>query len=93
MPVLHARRGVRCTTADAEGAVLMDTHGDRVYGLNPSAAVIWHALADGADAAAASDIATTALLAGFAIDPATARRDAEAHLALLVGHGLLQERP
>ncbi|MFI9598208.1 hypothetical protein [Nonomuraea sp. NPDC052265] len=54
---------------------------------------MWHALADGADAAAAADIATTALLAGFVIDPATARRDAESHLALLIGHGLLQERP
>ncbi|QYC45022.1 hypothetical protein Nocox_37340 [Nonomuraea coxensis DSM 45129] len=93
MPVLHAREGIRRTPADDQGAVLMDAHRDRFYGLNPAAAVIWHAVADGTEVTAAAAIAARALLAAFSIDPATAQRDAESHLAVLTGHGLLQERP
>jgi hypothetical protein len=93
MPVLHAREGIRCTTATDQGAVLLNTCDGIFYGLNPAASAIWSAVADGVPADHALDQAADALTRSFAIDPATAREHAGPHLALLIERGLLEQTP
>ncbi|MFB4267236.1 PqqD family peptide modification chaperone [Nonomuraea sp. GTA35] len=90
MPVLHAREGVRCTHITDEGAVLLDTRAGLFYGLNPAAAVIWAAVTSASDGEPL-DRATSAVVARFAVDDATAREHAHAHLALLIEQGLLED--
>ncbi|MEV4471215.1 PqqD family peptide modification chaperone [Nonomuraea sp. NPDC049504] len=92
MPVLHAREGIRCTHITDEGAVLLDTRAGLFYGLNPAAAVIWAAVTSAGDGDGEPlDRATSAVVARFAVDDATAREDAHAHLALLIEQGLLED--
>jgi hypothetical protein len=43
------------TAADRDGAVLLDTARDRLYGLNPTAAALWERLSTGEEPHAVAD--------------------------------------
>jgi hypothetical protein len=74
--------------AVGDEAVLLDTRSDAFFGLNPSAAVVWDALATGLTSTDALD----ALVARFAVAPETARADVDALIDQLVAHGFLERR-
>jgi hypothetical protein len=70
-----------------DGGVVLDTTTGRFYGLNPTAATVWSSLADGGGV----DDAVDAMLAAFAIDEATARKDTMQVVDQFRMRGLLRE--
>jgi hypothetical protein len=83
LTVLRAREGLAWQIVDGE-AVVVDVDRGQMLGLNRSAARLWLLL----PARSADDLAQ-ALVADFATDLDTARRDARAFVDALLGLGLL----
>lgn len=71
---------------DDHGAVLLDTRGAVMFGLNPSAAMFCSALAAGAD----RETATRAVLEAFDADENAIRADLEVLVDELVLHKLAE---
>ena len=66
--------------------VLLDARGDAYFGLNPTGAVVWAALAEGGSPEAAA----AALVERFAVTPEAARTDVAALVDQLLARGLLE---
>lgn len=73
--------------ADEHGAVLLNSRGARMFGLNPTAAVFCTALAEGLP----REDATVAVLAAFDGDEAEIRTDIDALVSELLRHDLAVE--
>ncbi|HEU0114957.1 MAG TPA: lasso peptide biosynthesis PqqD family chaperone [Thermomicrobiales bacterium] len=81
----HAPAHVHFRAVDDE-IVLLDTRRDAYFGLNPTGAIAWSALAAGRSATdAAADIS-----AQFDVEPAAAGADVVALIEQLVARGLLE---
>jgi Coenzyme PQQ synthesis protein D (PqqD) len=73
--------------ADEHGAVLLDSRGGQMYGLNPAAAIFCAALAEGAS----REKATQAVFDAFDAEEAVIRADLEQLVAELRDRNLLRE--
>lgn len=72
---------------DHDGQVVIHDPGASSFALNPTAAMLWRRLVEGADRSAL----IASLVNQFGIDTATARSDVDSFLAGLEAHGLLAE--
>jgi coenzyme PQQ synthesis protein D (PqqD) len=81
----HPPAHVQFRAVDDE-IVLLDTRRDAYFGLNPTGAVAWSALAAGRTAEAAA----AAISAEFDVEPTLARIDVAALIDQLVASGLLE---
>ena len=81
------RRGARIAwRAVGDEAVVLDTASATYYALNPTAAVLWQAMEEPAEA----DHLTRVLVRHFAVDDDTAARDVAAFLARMAGLDLVR---
>ncbi len=83
LTLLRAREGLAWQIVDGE-AVIVDAESARMLGLNRTASRLWLLLPAGSE-----EELSQALVAEFATDLDTARRDVRAFVEVLVGHGLL----
>lgn len=73
---------ILCTDLDS-CSVLLDPRTQRVFDLNPTGTVVWQWIDQGVDTAVRQ------VMASFAVDDATARRDVDVLIAQLAAAGLL----
>jgi len=84
---LHQLTPRRVRWHDHDGQVVIHDPGASTIALNPTAAMLWRRLVEGAD----RNALVASLMNEFGIDTLTAKGDVDTFLAGLAAHGLLAE--